>query len=60
MLWLPVTIFCRWNCRDWLRKTASEPYLGEACPVAGLDHPDIVTGDDVGSTPEFPFIVVSK
>jgi eukaryotic-like serine/threonine-protein kinase len=35
-------------------------YLAEARTVAGLDHPHIVPVFDVGSTPEFPFFIVSK
>jgi serine/threonine protein kinase len=42
------------------RPEDAEPYLAEARTVAGLDHPNIVTVHDVGSTPEFPFFVVSK
>jgi serine/threonine protein kinase/formylglycine-generating enzyme required for sulfatase activity len=42
------------------RAEDAEPYLAEARTVAGLDHPNIVTVHDVGSTPEFPFFVVSK
>jgi serine/threonine protein kinase/tetratricopeptide (TPR) repeat protein len=42
------------------REEDAEPYLAEARTVAGLDHPNIVTVHDVGSTPEFPFFVVSK
>jgi serine/threonine protein kinase/formylglycine-generating enzyme required for sulfatase activity len=42
------------------RAEDAEPYLAEARTVAGLDHPNIVTVHDVGSTPEFPFFIVSK
>jgi serine/threonine protein kinase/formylglycine-generating enzyme required for sulfatase activity len=42
------------------RAEDAEPYLAEARTVAGLDHPNIVTVHDVGSTPDFPFFVVSK
>ena len=42
------------------RAEDAEPYLNEARTVAGLDHPNFVIVHDVGSTPEFPFFVVSK
>jgi serine/threonine protein kinase len=42
------------------REEDAEPYLAEARTVAGLDHPNMVTVHDVGSTLEFPFFVVSK
>jgi serine/threonine protein kinase len=38
----------------------AEAYLTEARTVANLDHPHIVPVYDVGSTPDFPFFVVSK
>jgi serine/threonine protein kinase/formylglycine-generating enzyme required for sulfatase activity len=38
----------------------ADPYLAEAQTVANLEHPHIVPVYDVGSTPEFPFFVVSK
>ncbi len=37
-----------------------ERYLSEVRIVARLDHPNIVPVYDVGTTPEFPFYVVSK
>ena len=38
----------------------AEAYLTEARTVANLDHPHIVPVFDVGSTEQFPFLVVSK
>jgi len=40
--------------------TDAEAYLTEARTVANLDHPNIVTDFDVGSTEQFPCYVVSK
>src|SRR5262249_41443406 len=42
------------------RPENAEAYLTEARTVANLDHPHIVPVYDVGSTPDFPFFVVSK
>src|SRR5262249_58622655 len=38
----------------------AEAYLSEARTVASLDHPNIVSVHDVGSTDRFPCFVVSK
>ncbi len=40
--------------------TVAEGYLAEARTLASLDHPNIVPVHDIGTTPEFPFFIVSK
>jgi serine/threonine protein kinase len=42
------------------RPETVQEYLNEARIVANLDHPHIVSVHDVGSTPEYPFFMVSK
>jgi len=42
------------------RPEDADLYLAEARTVASLEHPNIVPVYDVGSTPDFPFFVVSK
>src|SRR5262245_3373412 len=44
----------------WLERATPPPISPKPAPVAGLDHPNLVTVHDVGGTPEFPFFVVSK
>src|ERR1700690_1637396 len=42
------------------RPETAEAYLTEARTVANLDHPNIVSVHDVGSTADCPFFIVSK
>jgi hypothetical protein len=42
------------------RAADAEAYLAEARVASGRDYPHIVPVHDVGRTPEFPVLVVSK
>ncbi|HEV8067508.1 MAG TPA: SUMF1/EgtB/PvdO family nonheme iron enzyme [Planctomycetaceae bacterium] len=48
------------HAKQFARPEAADLYLAEARNVASLEHAHIVPVYDVGSTPEYPFFVVSK